>query len=193
MQGRRSRRRGAPLEQAILAAATAELTEHGYESFTMDAVAARAGTNKNAIYRRWRSRTALAAAAYKLMVERPPEVPDTGELRTDVLTLLQSVVARIGAPEAMRILGPLLVDARSKPELMADLRDQLALHSDLMLDVLTRAVARGEARQDALHPRIYRLPVTLLQAEYLTAGPDRIDDQVLDEIVDLIFLPLVSP
>ena len=191
--GKRSRRRGAELEQAILAAAVTELSGGGYEHFTMDAVAARAGTNKNAIYRRWPGRTALATAAYKSMVERPEEVPDTGELRQDVLTLLRSVVARIGSPTAMVILRPLLADARSKPELMADLRDRLSAHPDLMLGIVARAVARGQARPEALQPRIYRLPVTLLQAEYLTAGPDSVDDAVLTEIVDLVFLPLVRP
>jgi AcrR family transcriptional regulator len=44
------------LERAILRAAGDELVESGYARLTMDRVARRAGTNKNAIYRRWPSR-----------------------------------------------------------------------------------------------------------------------------------------
>jgi AcrR family transcriptional regulator len=51
-----TRRRGAELEQAILRAALDELAETGYSGLAMDRVARRAGTNKNAIYRRWPSR-----------------------------------------------------------------------------------------------------------------------------------------
>src|SRR4051794_29974940 len=59
------RRRGTELEQAILRAAADELTEAGYAGLTMDRVAQRAHTNKNAIYRRWPNRAALGVAAYR--------------------------------------------------------------------------------------------------------------------------------
>ena len=179
------------MERALLDAATAELLEKGYDSFTMDQVAARAGTNKNALYRRWPSRTALAMAAYKTMVGRPEEPPDSGELRTDVLTLLRSSADRIATSASGQILAGLLAEARQKPELMADLRDELSLAPDIMLTILAKAVARGEARPESLQPRICRLPITLLQAEYLTSAPGSIADDTLTEIVDLIFLPLV--
>lgn len=190
--GSTTRRRGAELESALLEAAAAELVEHGYDGFTMDGVAARAGTNKNALYRRWPSRTALGVAAYTTMIGRPTDPPDTGDLRGDVLTLLRSVADRIGDPATGRILAGLLAEARQKPELMADLRGQLSTDPEVMLGILAAAVARGQARPESLHRRIYRLPITLLQAEYLTAGPGPIPDQTLIEIVDLIFLPLVT-
>src|SRR5262245_12613408 len=87
---KRPRRRGEEVERAVLRAAVAELEEHGYENFTMDGVAARAGTNKPMIYRRWPSRPALAFAAYRQLVARPDAVPDTGDLRSDVVALLRS-------------------------------------------------------------------------------------------------------
>jgi len=60
-----TRRRGAELDRAILRAALDELAEAGYPGLTMDRVAKRAGTNKNAIYRRWPNRAALGLAAYR--------------------------------------------------------------------------------------------------------------------------------
>ncbi|SDR99523.1 TetR/AcrR family transcriptional regulator [Microlunatus soli] len=190
--GSAPRRRGAELEFALLEAAVAELTEHGYDGFSMDGVAGRAGTNKNTLYRRWPSRTALGVAAFMAMVGRPADPPDTGDLRTDVLTLLRQVADRIGDPATGRILAALLAEARRQPDLMADLRGQLSADPEVMLGILAAAVARGQARPESLHRRIYRLPITLLQAEYLTAGQGPIPDETLIEIVDLIFLPLVT-
>ena len=50
--GASQRRRGIALEEALLDAAWAELTERGYDGFTIDAVAARAGTSRAVLYRR---------------------------------------------------------------------------------------------------------------------------------------------
>ena len=83
------RKRGATLEQAILRATIDELLESGYEALTMDRVAKRAGTNKNAIYRRWPSRAALAVAAYRELNVGDQPLPDTGSLRDDALELLR--------------------------------------------------------------------------------------------------------
>jgi AcrR family transcriptional regulator len=73
-----ARRRGAELERAILRAALDELAEAGYAGLTMDRVARRAGTNKNAIYRRWPNRAALGLAAYRELVVADNALPDTG-------------------------------------------------------------------------------------------------------------------
>src|SRR5213592_3320126 len=74
------RRRGAALEEAILRAAMEELTETGYATLTMERVARRAGTNKNAIYRRWPNRAALGIAAYQQFTVSGMPLPDTGDL-----------------------------------------------------------------------------------------------------------------
>src|SRR5919108_3486340 len=94
----RSRRRGVALEQAVLQAAIDELLTVGYTRLTMDRVAERAGTNKNAIYRRWPSRAALAVAAYRQMAAGELQVPDTGELRGDVLELLRRLNRDLSSP-----------------------------------------------------------------------------------------------
>src|SRR5689334_3049054 len=93
-----TRRRGAMLEEAILRAAADELVESGYTGLTMDRVAKRARTNKNAIYRRWPNRAALGIAAYRQLVDTDWRVPDTGELRGDVLELLRSANRQWSTP-----------------------------------------------------------------------------------------------
>src|ERR1035438_636760 len=88
----RTRRRGATLEHAILDAAWEEIAAVGYDQATMGSVAARAGTNKATLYRRWPNRTELLTAAIDRRVvhlDRPPA--DTGSLRTDAIAVLEAM------------------------------------------------------------------------------------------------------
>ncbi|MDA0632954.1 TetR/AcrR family transcriptional regulator [Nonomuraea sp. MCN248] len=188
---KRGRRRGAELESAILRAAQEELAESGYAGLTMDRVARRAGTNKNAIYRRWPNRAALAVAAYRrLATDRLPP-PDTGELREDVLTLLRGVNCGPSSPQA-EILRGLLAGIGDEPELLAQLHELAAEGgAGVWLTVVGRAVARGEAPPEALHPRVVTVAVALLRNEYITRGLSTVPDGVLVEIVDEVYLPLL--
>ena len=61
MSEKKTRRRGAMLERAILDAAWIELTQVGWSGFTIEGVAERSGAAKSVIYRRWRNRTDLIA------------------------------------------------------------------------------------------------------------------------------------
>ena len=186
------RRRGAELEQAILRAAAEELAASGYDGMTMDKVAHRAGTNKNAIYRRWPQRAALGIAAYKYLADAPTPRPDTGSLRGDALELLRQANATWSSPRGA-ILRDLLAAAVDEPSLLELLREQAgggAMNAAWVAS-LSRAVARGEAPPEAVHQRVAALPIMLLRGEYALRGVPAVPDEVLVEIVDEIFLPLV--
>jgi AcrR family transcriptional regulator len=187
----KTRRRGAELEQAILRAAADELTESGYPGLTMERVAHRAGTNKNTIYRRWPNRAALGVAAYRHLAEDELRPPDTGDLREDALGLLRAVNCGLASPTA-QILRGLLAGVSEDPELLAQLHEQASDGGTAAwLTILGHAVARGEAPRDALHPRVATVALVLLRNEYLTRGLTTVDDDVLVEIVDVVYLPLV--
>src|SRR5258708_21844544 len=80
-------------DPAILNAALAALTEHGYDATNMDDIATRAGVGKAAIYRRWSSKAALIADT--LIYWRPDlltnDAPDTGSLAGDIDALVERV------------------------------------------------------------------------------------------------------
>jgi len=186
-----ARRRGAALEQAILRAAMDELTETGYAGLTMERVARRAGTNKNAIYRRWPNRAALGIAAYQQFMVTGAQVPDTGELRGDVLELLRLANCGWSSPTG-GILRALLAGARDDPQLLAQLQEQSAdAGSAAWLTILARAASRGEVRPEALHPRVATVAIVLLRNEFITRGFPTVPDTVLTEIIDEVYLPLV--
>jgi len=185
------RRRGAALEEAILRAAAEELTASGYTGLTMDAVARRAGTNKNAIYRRWPSRAALGVAAYGHLAGEATAVPDTGSLREDALTLLRGANQHMSSPLGT-VMRSLLAGAADDPELVAAIQERSGdAGSQLWLTILKRAVDRGEAPAAALHPRVATVAIVLLRNEFVTRGVPAAPDEVLVEIVDEVYLPLI--
>ncbi|MFG6191634.1 TetR/AcrR family transcriptional regulator [Nonomuraea sp. JJY05] len=185
-----TRRRGAALEEAILQAAVDELSESGYAGLTMDKVAARAATNKNAIYRRWPNRLALGIAAYRQLTTTVP-LPDTGSLRGDVLELLRQA-NRLWSSPIGAILRELFAAAGGTSELVAQLQDQSGdAAAAPWLTILGRAVARGEADPETLHPRVATVAIVLLRNEFVVRGVPTAPDDVLVEIVDEVYLPLV--
>ncbi|MGA4688154.1 MULTISPECIES: TetR/AcrR family transcriptional regulator [Micromonospora] len=186
------RRRGEELEQAILRAAAEELRESGYAGMTMDRVAARAGTNKNAIYRRWPHRAALGVAAYRHLSDAAMPNPDTGTLRGDALEMLRLANETWSSPHGAVLRG-LLAAAADDPELLTLMRERSG--ADTMdrawIGMLERAAARGETPAAAVRHRVATVPMMLLRAEYAMRGVPSVPDEVLVEIVDEVFLPLV--
>ncbi|MFI2234564.1 TetR family transcriptional regulator [Nocardia testacea] len=66
----------------------------GYSGFTVDAVAAKAGVGKAAIYRRYATKQELIfSVAVHGMDEQPP---DTGSLSTDLVAVSRAFAAQFG-------------------------------------------------------------------------------------------------
>lgn len=186
------RRRGAALESALLAAAWDELCAVGYPDFTLDGVAARAGTSRPVLARRWANRTELVVAAIRDHTERAvPDIPDTGTLRGDVLALLRQLSGGVDAITG--VLSFVLADYFGATGLSpADLRERvLAGTPNRMTAIVERAVERGEIAPDRLDPRVVALPVDLVRHDVIMNRAP-VPEADLVEIVDHIFLPLIA-
>src|SRR5436309_10252756 len=72
---------------AILDATLSLLTEVGYEQLSMEAVAGRSGAAKTTIYRRYRDKAALVAAAVERHTPATPPQLAGESLREDVYSL----------------------------------------------------------------------------------------------------------
>ena len=197
-QKKGTRRRGEILEEAILHAAWEELSEIGYLHLTMESVAARAGTNKAVLYRRWANKSELVLAALRKYVPRfTSEIPNTGNLRDDVYAYLHGIAEPLKAIGAQTIRG-MIAEQMGSPlfrrlvESMPQLgqRRSESRMMTAMTTILKNAELRGEVRLEELTPRIIALPFELLRSEIITRQ-EPISDEVIGEIVDDIFLPLV--
>ncbi|WP_427919968.1 TetR/AcrR family transcriptional regulator [Streptomyces sp. cg40] len=184
MTGEQTRRRGAALEADILDAVWEELAEVGYSRLTMEGVAARARTGKQVLYRRWANRAELVKAALPhrtgFIVD---QVPDTGELRADLLALLRLMIERqrqLGSD----VLRGLLAEA-------TDLDPKVfGIMHDILLTLLRRAAKRGEIPTADLPRRAVTVPADLLRYE-MVVSHEPVTDATLVEIVDDVYLPLL--
>lgn len=186
------RRRGRALETALLDAAWAELAERGYDNMTIDSVAARAGTSRAVLYRRWPGKQELVLAALKYEVGKDViATPDTGSLRGDVVGILrQANKVRVGlATQLFTRLGGFY---RQTGASLADLGALVQGGRNPALDeAIQRAIGRGEIQPEQVTERIARLPGDLFRYEILmTLRP--LSDEAIEEIVDTIFLPLLD-
>lgn len=186
------RRRGEALERALLDAAWAELDANGYSDLTMEAVAARAGTSRPVLSRRWPTRSDLALAAIRHHFDADPiDLPDHGNLRDDLIDYLRQANER-----RSQLVGPLMLRfsgiVSDSDGGLAGLREQLIGGRPTMLDtILDRAAARGELDRAALPPIVAQLPFTLLRHELLMRMAPA-DDATIVAIVDDVFLPLAA-
>lgn len=187
-----SRRRGEELEATILEAAWAEITEHGYARLTMEGAAARARTGKQVLYRRWPDRARLAIAAVRhALGPLVVEVPRTGSLREDVLTVLRRMSER-GRQYPRDLFYGLLAEA---PETDTGFFTVLP---GVIREILADAAARGELTHADLPARVVGLPIDLVRYEALRNPAGLADNGFAAEIetgmaaiVDDVFLPLV--
>src|ERR1700761_550001 len=177
-------------DPAILNAALAARTEHGYDATNMHDIAARAGVGKAAIYRRWSSKAALITDA--LVHWRPDlmsdDTPDTGSLTGD----FDAVVERAARTDDDLVSNDLVLrvalQAAHDPELAAAL-DDLMLHRGrrVVTAILGRAAARGEVAAD----RDWSLVADTLTAMGLMRiiSGQTVDATFIRQVVDILVLP----
>jgi len=187
------RRRGDELENALLDAAWQELSEGGYATFTIDAVADRAHTSRPVLYRRWPTRDDLVLAAIRHGLRPIPVASiDTGSLRGDLLQIMRSAnETRSDIAALISVhLGSYYQATGLAP---ADLRVQLLEGRPSSVEaIMQRGIDRGEIDPARLTPRVASLPFDLMRHELImTLKP--IPESVMLEIVDDIFLPMVRP
>jgi AcrR family transcriptional regulator len=141
----RGRPRSDQVDQSILRAASALLSERGLDAMTIEDVAARAGVGKSSIYRRWPTKGTLALDAFLVdfLAQQPPV--DTGVLEDDLREALTHWAgAVVGTPTGRALVG-LVAEAQVDEDLargwiervMTPVREQ---HRAMVV----RAIQRGE-------------------------------------------------
>lgn len=188
-----NRRHGAALEAAILDAGWGELAEIGYARLTMGSVARRARTSEPVLYRRWANKDELVLAVLaRYRATHPVAVPDTGELRDDLiqyLTALGNSFAEFFAIAAAASFSGLLAATGLSP---AEFREQ-TMGDQLLPQTRTiyrQAAARGEIDPEGIPPAVLALPFDLVRHDLLM-DLKPLDVERIHSIVDEIFLPLV--
>jgi AcrR family transcriptional regulator len=142
-----ARRRDERVDIAVLAAVRQLLAEVGYARLTMEALAARAGTSKPAIRRRWIS---LRHVVVDAMADAQAGVvkPNTGCLTCDLIEHLEALDEALEDASMGLVLPQLIADLADDPGLRADFLDRFwAPRRAACLTTLRLGLERGQLRE----------------------------------------------
>ncbi|MFS0735053.1 TetR/AcrR family transcriptional regulator [Microbacterium sp. 1P10UB] len=187
--GAAGRPRDPEVERSILIATQDLLLERGYAGTTIAGVAQRARCGKSAIYRRWDSKPELVVAAVRAS-QQPSEIPDTGDLREDLLA------AALHFADAGDRSG--LVLARVLSEIGRDSELYAAAHRVIggppvatLVSVIEQWIRRGVVSAD--------VPVDLIAGIVPTAAfgsvtmrQRALEREVVTALIDSVVIPALS-
>lgn len=144
----RGRKRDESLTQEILGTTVQLLAQSGFRDLKIEDIAATVGTSKQAIYRRWPSKSALVADAIRVAIAAAnPTVPNLGSVREDLVLLFRRLIAvLVGTPLGGAIRA--LVGEENDDRLTTCLREVDNDRRAVLANILRRAIARGEISAD---------------------------------------------
>ena len=192
------RRRGAALEDAILEAAYDELSEVGYLGFAVENVAARAGTGKASIYRRWPTKQDLVLDALHTRLPSPQqcgiEFAFSDDTTTaDALRVLARRIATMMASPDGAVMRAIKCEALTDPRLAQAIDDRFqAPRRAAMLALLQRGADRGEVRPEAVTPLVADLLPSVLTFRILMQR-EPITEALLTAVMEQLLIPLIEP
>lgn len=177
-------------ERQIYDAVLDQLREDGYEALTMEGIAARASCGKSTLYRQWKTKPKLVAAALRAD-RRGLAAVDTGTLAGDLREAAR--IAACTSGRDTRLTQALGLAVLSDEELKAALREALVEPELTAFDaIVERAVRRGELT--AGHPAVEYLPAQLmgvLRIRPVLEG-QYADAEYLVRFVDTCLLPALG-
>jgi len=183
----RGRRPAAEVRKEILEAAAELLFDDGMAGFTIEKVANVSGASKMTIYKWWPSKGALALDGYFHRVDPELVFPDTGDIEADLRTQLHSFLRVICHSPAGRVIGELIGQAQSDPDLKAG---YLARYSGprraKAVAAIETAKARGQLRAN-LDPETVVDQLWGACYHRLLLPDQPLTDEFVDALVDNLF------
>jgi AcrR family transcriptional regulator len=154
---------------AIFEATLNNLAQSGYADLSFDAIAAQAGVHKTTIYRRWRSKDQLVAAAFMDAAERRLEVADTGDIDRDARTLARSVAATLSQPVVAEAIRGLLSSSVHEIRHLIQ-RRFWASRQAAVGPIIERAIERGQLPRSSDPEALISAIAALLFFRLLVSG-----------------------
>lgn len=159
------RPRAPRVSRALTEACLAALAENGFARTTVADVASRAHTSKQAIYRRWPDKQAMAAGALRqALASLPANPPERTNVAADLFAYLMGIITSLQTTPlggALRAVLPLRIDTPEIARVLAEIEDgwRLTLRQILIatpfeaametrIDLLTGLIVSGGLLQD---------------------------------------------
>jgi AcrR family transcriptional regulator len=176
--------RSTRVQVAVFNATMELLLTESYDAITITEIASRSGVHETSIYRRWKTKEALVI---EVLLERAKEIfpiPDTGSVRSDLVQLLQEVIAFLQSP-----IGEIMVKISTGSLHIAAMSPERQHYWSSRFEqfntIVERAIERGEfPPQTDEHMLLKTLIGPLYVQIFLLNQP--LDESLPGRIVDLV-------
>ena len=146
---RKGRPRDERIDQDITRAALEVLADVGFDRFSVEAVAQRARVAKTTVYRRFPNREELIAGALERLNDDLPAEPPTGDVRRQLVEVLDAIRRRTPDSARGRILMHAVGEGAREPALAELVHERvLAPRRRLLRAVIQNGIDSGELRSD---------------------------------------------
>jgi AcrR family transcriptional regulator len=184
---RKGRPRDERIDVEITSAALDLLATEGFDRFTVEAVAARAGVAKTTVYRRFPTRNDLIVGALLRLNDEIPPPPVAGPVRDRLVLVLRGIRRRTTESVRGRILMQAISEGQRDPDLAALVHQRvLAPRRQVLRDIIADGIASGELRPDVDVDTV--VPVLVGPMLYLGmwSGATITQGVTVESVVDLV-------
>ena len=195
LEPRRRLRPGRPrsgvAHRAILDAARDLIVETGFNQFRLEKVASKAGVGKATIYRRWRSKEALALDLLLELAAPHIAVADVGDTRAELRACVTNARDAVRDGAFGSVIKGLLSEIALNPKLGDPVRASVVqARRDEVASVVARGVTRGDLRDDADADLATELLVGPVYFRVIFGG--ELTDDFADRVVDAVMRGFVA-
>lgn len=140
-------RRQTQTRHRVLSAAGRILRRQGYSRLTMERVASESGVAKTTLYRHWPTKAALCMDLYLDISGRELNMPDTGDVASDLRHIANTVVhlqtRTVAGPAFLGLIAEAQVNPDTRAAFLAEFAER---RREVTRAVLQRAIQRREIR-----------------------------------------------
>jgi AcrR family transcriptional regulator len=176
-------RRGATVVNGVLKATGEELNAVGYAALRVEDVAERAGVNKTSIYRRWPTKDELVIDALRHGYQEQLFIPDTGDLREDMLAYFRHMIKQVKNPIPRGAMVTL--HNCSEPSIMPIALELLDRAREVRVQIVKRSIERGELPASVDPEIISDLFSAPILRRLLTFG-ENVKPRYIEYVIDIV-------
>jgi AcrR family transcriptional regulator len=145
---RKGRPRDSSADERILAAAAELILTRGFDNMTVDEVAAKAKAGKATVYRRWAGKEDLAFAALEQLYNTQLPIPDTGNVRDDLILSTRMALEFAGSEIGRSYVRMTCAESLRDHRIGALYTSAFEAQEQTARIMLQRGIDRGELRSD---------------------------------------------
>ncbi|MGL6234571.1 MAG: TetR/AcrR family transcriptional regulator C-terminal ligand-binding domain-containing protein [Segniliparus sp.] len=184
MTQRRPGGRTARVRSLVLETVVAIVAERGFESLRYEEVAALSGVHKTTVYRNWPTREDLVSEALSDHAQQSLRIPNTDDLRADLVTFLVRLAQSISAPPGRAILSVAQAAGPHAPQLQ-QIADQVwSMRVAAMQERFDCAAEAGSFPRTEAEPLLRLLAGAVYH--HLTWAREPFPESKAEEAVDIV-------